>query len=110
VKVNGRPTAFDQIAGWGKGTSISAIFQQQRYLHRDGVIVRKLDTVVARGIEKNQGYQQILTAVLQQAMGNKGYADRAEPFIRLLLESLETPTREKRLSWAKFRYQKRDKQ
>lgn len=78
---------FDKIAELGKGQSMWVDFRGRPYSSRW--------TSVAAPQEKSDSDRVILREVLK-ALLEEGYRDRVEPFVDILLEYVDAPTKEKR--------------
>lgn len=85
---------FDDIAKAGNGRSMWVDFSGRPHSSRW--------TSVARPQKKSDSDRVILREVLK-ALLEKGYRDRVEPFVDVLLEYVEAPTKEKRYPFDTWR-------
>ena len=85
-------SSFDDIARWGKGKSIEAEFSVGQPLER--TVSRSVGIATALA-DDYEPYRLVVSEVLKSVL-SEGYHDRAEPFVRVLMEYLELPVPERR--------------
>ncbi len=80
---------FDKIAEWGNGRSVWTTFE-------DGYLNPQYNGTVKYC--PNSSSRVILREVLKAVL-EKGYLDRVDPFVGVLIEYVERPVKERRPSW-----------
>ncbi|MBI5723963.1 MAG: hypothetical protein HZA50_08405 [Planctomycetes bacterium] len=86
-------TEFDQIASWGKGKSMWITFSDKGDLKPEG----SKSVIVAGPPDRKSPYQEIFSQIMRDLMASKGYADRTDPFVTVLIESVESTFPERRI-------------